>query len=415
MSGVWMRGVRALWTSGATIALVCGLSVSSWAVYDSGFDPVQSQGAYVAESGVNNVIQLPDSGVLHYDSFTVPDGVTVIFEKNADNTGVWLLSGGDIIVDGTINLQGKGGVSKFSVDAIDRAGGYGGPGGSDGGLSIDNGGFGVDGTVAQRGLGPGGGVLIETTGAYGASPIFGSNNPDASSPWAEPGWIPLSGGGGAAAWANTSSQVGGGGGGLITMASNGAISVEGKIDVSGLGHSGSTLGGAGGIRLIADTISGSGVLDLSGGTNSSPGYARLEALYFEGQLINNIDPNHYEPILSTPQVAVPYPEAERPRLEIATVNGMGPANVRGDWPPNSILTTGVPVEVVVEAEYMPVGVPGLVVRMNPAGAEPIVIDDAVLEGSVESSSVTVTFALPQGIRVGTFEAWWVEPMAITNN
>ena len=405
--------VRALGAFGGAIALVCGLSAMSWAVYDSGFDPVKSQGEYVAETGVNNVIQIPDSGVLHYDSFTVPSGVTVTFAKNADNTGVWILSAGDIVVDGTISVIGLSfNTVANEPDAMGSAGGDGGPGGSDGGLTLTNPGFGLDGTQAQRGLGPAGAVALNTTGSLGASPLFEpTTQPGVASPWLDAAWLPLAGGGGASAWRNNSGQEGGGGGGLITLASNGIISIAGKIDASAQGNAGNTRGGAGAIRLIADTISGSGILDVSVG---APGYVRLEALYFEGQLINNISPNQYEPILSTPQVAVPYPEAERPRLEIATVNGMGPASPRGDWPPNSILMTGVPIEVVVEAEYMPVGVPGLVVRMNPGGAEPIIIDDAVLTGSVESSSATVTFTLPEGLRIGTFEAWWVEPMPITN-
>ncbi len=415
MSGVWMRSVRALWTIGASIALVCGVSVSSWAVYDSGFDPGQSQGAYVAESGVNNVIQIPDSGVLHYDSFTVPDGVTVTFTKNADNTGVWILTGGDIVIDGEVDLAGSiNGNSGHGVDKMYHSGGYAGPGGSDGGLTLDTAEFGADGTLGQRGLGPGGGGMFPqgtNDGMDGASALHGPDKPEEATAWADPAWIPLSGGGGGAAYPDQRTYRGGGGGGLITLASNSVISVEGTIDVRPGGSFG--YGAGGGIRLIADTISGSGTLDLDYGTGGT-GFARLEALFFEGQLINNINPDQYEPVIATPQVALPYPEAARPRLEIATVNGQGPAHVRGDWPPNSIVTTGVSVEVHIEAEYMPVGVPGLVVRMNPAGGDAIVIDDAVLSGAVESSSATVTFVLPAGIRVGTFEAWWVEPLPITN-
>src|ERR1041384_1947048 len=73
----------------------------------------------------NTTLDLPPDGKLHYKSLTVNSGVRLNFNRNARNTPVFLLSQGDVIINGTIDVNG------FSAGA--NNGGLGGPGGFDGG------------------------------------------------------------------------------------------------------------------------------------------------------------------------------------------------------------------------------------------------------------------------------------------
>ena len=68
-------------------------------------------------------IALPPDGILHFASLRVESGATVTFTRNARNTPVYILSQGDVVVNGVIRVNGSIGNS--------TDGGVPGPGGRD--------------------------------------------------------------------------------------------------------------------------------------------------------------------------------------------------------------------------------------------------------------------------------------------
>ena len=92
----------------------------------------------------NTTLKLPDDGKLHFKNLTVNSGVTLSFNRNVHNTPVFILSQSNVVVDGTISVDG----ANLTVNT----GGLGGPGGFDGGKP----GFGAE-VPPGFGYGPGGG------------------------------------------------------------------------------------------------------------------------------------------------------------------------------------------------------------------------------------------------------------------
>lgn len=75
---------------------------------------------------VDTELPLPPDGIIHATTITVHAGATLTFTRNERNTGVMLIATGDVVIDGTISVDGKNGAT--------GVGGEGGPGGTDGGL-----------------------------------------------------------------------------------------------------------------------------------------------------------------------------------------------------------------------------------------------------------------------------------------
>lgn len=131
---------------------------------------------------------------------------------------VWLVSG-DVTINGTLSLNGATAYSSSQVEAEP------GPGGFRGGIQA----------VVSSGLGIGGGI-------NGADGTF-------ASAYGNIALIPLIGGSGGGS--------GGGGGGAILIAASGTITINGAITASGGGSNGGD-GSGGAIRLVANTIGGTG-------------------------------------------------------------------------------------------------------------------------------------------------------------
>src|SRR4030095_2297643 len=93
----------------------------------------------------NTTLDLPPDGKLHFRNLTVNSGVTLSFNRNVRNTPVFILSQSNVIVHGTINVDGN--------TRTLNTGGLGGPGGFDGGKP----GFGPE-VPSGFGYGPGGGL-----------------------------------------------------------------------------------------------------------------------------------------------------------------------------------------------------------------------------------------------------------------
>jgi hypothetical protein len=419
-----------LLTGSVILGLAC--LVADVHAFDSG-----STGADLAlNPTVNTTIQIPSNGVLNYTNVHIPSGVTVTFQKNATNTPVVLLVGGDANIDGIINLSGTAAAATGAAGdgniADDGMPGLGGPGGFSGG----HGGTAAE-TIAQRisqaGQGPGGagrsrwfdtnhpcggsGGGFATVGTHGGTNVSLCMTPGHTTPGAAYGsatLLPLiggSGGSGGAGGTTLNGAGGGGGGGAILIAVSGTLSVTGAIRANG-GAGGQTAGagvgaagggGSGGaIRLVATTISGNGEISAAGGTAQTtgnvhvinnggagaPGRIRLEA---ESLL---------RTAASTPAHTFGAPGpifvAGMPTLQITRVGGIdAPAAPTGNA--DVVLPEGTanPVEVEVSTSGVPLG-NTVTVKVTPAFGDTTSHVSNALSGSEATATATASVTLPAG-------------------
>jgi len=178
-------------------------------------------------------IQLPDDGVLIFDSLSVGLNSSggwsgVRFAGNAANTPVTLLVKGDVTITSLSTLSVEGEPGTYGTAGGAGIGGLGGPGGFAGG----DGAFQAVNLVSDgaTGFGPGGGA-----GGI-ASPL--ANGADATF-FGVPTLLPPVGGSGGGGGASSDSGVfcagsgGGGGGGAILVAANGTITLDGTLNAWG--------------------------------------------------------------------------------------------------------------------------------------------------------------------------------------
>lgn len=366
----------------------------AYAAFNSG-----STGALGAfNPSVNTEVVLPEpDGVLNYTTVNIPAGVTVTFRKNSKNTPVYMLSSGDVVIAGTISVNGTngsandigtGGPSGFNGGyggQISSAGGSGiGPGGGSGGW-VDNvygtgGGGGGFGTVGTNGANGYNGRDVLGGKAYGNAkllPIIGG-----------------SGGGGGGGRAGAIGCGGGGGGGAILIASSGIISITGQVTAKGGNASSCTDAGGGGsggsIKLMANTTSGNGTISAIGGNGydkggaGGKGWIRIES--FVNTRSAATDPPY---LYGTPgSVFV----SNIPSLSIISVADMpSPATPTGNYnqPDITLLsTTTNPVTVNVSATNIPDGTT-VTVWVIPQYGSPTSVN-TILSGSTASANVSLS-------------------------
>jgi hypothetical protein len=215
----------------------------------------------------NTTLDLPPDGKLNFRTLTVNSGATLEFKRNARNTPVFILSQGDVVISGTINVDGD------SRSA--NTGGLGGPGGFAGGKP----GFGAE-VPPGFGYGPGGSPGGANSCSSGPGIALGGSYGNAQSGpsgavYGNTLLIPLIGGSGGGGGANDPNAGGGGGGGAILVAASTRVVVNGSILARG-GAGGFCLnGGSGGaIRLVAFKVEGSGSLN-TGGLGGAPSMGRI--------------------------------------------------------------------------------------------------------------------------------------------
>lgn len=427
MKGMLSWGMRVV----VLIGLVLGLVNDVTAAFDSGSTGVDgalevklesnATAVYVNGLKVGNKLDLPEGGIFNFTTITVDSGATLTFGKNAKNTPVTLLASGDVTINGNIHVNG--GNANYLI------GGAGGPGGFDGGTGA---------AVTQTGLrgeGPGGGyggkgranndygTGCGEGGGYAYSGYDGGSD-DNSYPGGSGSYaygneriLPLMGGSGGGGGGGVISYVGGGGGGgggALLIASSTTISLTGSIAANGGGGAhgehyygcdpagGGGGGGSGGaIRLVANIITGNGAITASGGGGGytrcdghrvggtgSVGRIRLEA----GQNLRTVGTS--PPYTSGPPYAVIPPGM--PELKIVSINGLEvPTIPTGDFnAPDIVFPFGTknPLPVVVAGTNIPVGT-NVTVKVNPAVGSTTTSSPSPLQGSVESSSVTIPVSI----------------------
>ncbi|TNF38495.1 MAG: hypothetical protein EP329_00265, partial [Deltaproteobacteria bacterium] len=133
----------------------------------------------ISSTAATPPIDLPPNGVICVSSIVCTSSGVLKFNRNSDNTPVYLLVEGDATLSGGCDIDVSGGASiqRYGL-GMDHVGGLGGPGGSDGGS--------CDYTFTNphrvgEGIGPGGGkASTGGGGGGGASPVSdgetGSNN-----------------------------------------------------------------------------------------------------------------------------------------------------------------------------------------------------------------------------------------------
>lgn len=331
--------------------LILALGETASATFDSG-----STGADGAFNPTANIqVVLPPDGVLNYTTINIPSGVSVTFQKNDDNTPVYMLATGDVTIAGTINVTAGNGTSTVP--------GQGGPGGYKGGFAAT-----VFNTPGGKGLGPGGGnpgLTQNRCGGGGGFATAGETKCSGATGGATYGnerLLPLIGGSGGGGGSDYSGRNAGGGGGAIMIASSATITVSGAIYANGGSgnYVSSYAGGAGSggaIKLVANVISGEGNIHALGYTTTlsmgSGGNGRIRIETFSMQRQSSTSPSYS---LGQPSsIFIPDP----PSLSITSVGGSPvPANAVALYNQPDISlpdTTTNPVPVDVSATNIPVG------------------------------------------------------------
>lgn len=260
--------IPALLAAAAAFALA-GVSPAGFSARAATFS-AGSDGSYGALVVTNNtVLPAPSNGVFHCTTILVAPNTTLSFTPNALNTPIYLLAQSNVLIEGTIavngspyNRSGRGGPGGFSGGAGARPGlppgdGHG-PGGGRGGANNSN-------LPDYAGNGAFGGVHA-ITASTNHGRIYGNTL-----------LVPLVGGSGGGG--RSDGELGGGGGGAILIASDTSIRLSGAIQARGGPGPFYASGSGGGIRLVAPDVNGaSGALDARSGNEAWTGRIRIDRL-----------------------------------------------------------------------------------------------------------------------------------------
>jgi hypothetical protein len=312
----------------------------------------------------NIVINMADhpNGIYQYSSVNIPNGVTVTFIPNANNSPVtWLVQNG-VTINGAVNVSGQ--------NANGATGGTGGPGGWNGGIYAGQG-------QATSGQGPGGGVA-------------GSNNVGGQYNYGNQFLIPLLGGSGGAG-STGGGGGGGGGGGAILIAASNSISIAGSIVAyGGGGNSNGGNGSGGAIRLIASQITGSGIVYVIGASNG-----RIRFDTFDNEFSGGVQGQ----FTSGSQFVTIPTAGQIPQLTVASVGGVpvsaSPTGVLST--PDAVISAqqSNPMPVVVNCTNLPLG-SSITVTIVPISGSSVSAVGSNNTGTLASSTATISITIPRG-------------------
>ncbi len=302
--------------------------------------------------------------VFRYTSVNIASGKTVTFINHpARAPVVWLVSG-SVTINGTVSLNGQNGLPPDMGGSQSEPG----PGGFRGG----RGEFTI-GPKSSGGFGPGGsritgsGCNIGAAGAsYGTGGAAGTSGslpvpPTYGLPWLLP-LIGGSGGGGLddTTCPTTRGGAGAGAGALLAAAAQ-TITLGGVVRTNGGNYiipSGASGGSGGAIRLVADTIQGSGSVYALGGSgytgSAGKGRIRLEANNIN--MSGTTDPNASIDTTPFSEPAL-WPDANAPTVRVISIGGVQvPADPRASftYPLQDVsLADYAPQTAVIEARHVP--------------------------------------------------------------
>lgn len=319
--------------------------------------------------------------VFKYSSVNIPAGVTVTFKNHPSRAPVVWLVTGDVTVEGTVRLDSTPGSSTAHSEP--------GPGGFRGGLGRDDGasdalgsGFGPGGA----GVGGAGGYMTAASGnIYGNTRI-----------------VPLIGGsgaGGSTYVAGSRPSAGTGGGGALMIACRNRVTLNGLISCRSADNTqlSAQTGSGGAAKIIADSIVGSGQVDVRAGTGGggSSGRIRLEATNYTASIL-------YQPssIVVTPDSPVQlWPSGSSPTCRVVSVNGLEtpeePLAMLSAPSADVIFTAGGSVPVVVETTNLPT-TSVVSVRVVPTRGNSITVSATLTSGDQSSATWTAMATVPTG-------------------
>lgn len=358
----------------------------------------------------DTTIPLPPDGIINATTVTIAEGFVLDFLPNEFNTPVYLLTTGDVMIAGIVDVSGYAGNN--------TVGGVGGPGGFPGG---NPGSFGVNpGDGEGPGAGKGGINSTAATGAgsgsygnKGSNSYSGSNNKGDT--YGSALLIPIIGGFGGGGSEGTPG-FGGGGGGLI-VASNNQIEVAatGIIHANGGPHAGSSRnGGSGGsVRLIAPKVLGAGKVNCVSlqtnrtlfGSNFS-GYGRIRIDTIDRTELNlGFDPSGFTSVGAN-MVVFPSP---LPRLDIAEVAGtnvtLGTSNsVFVDLPFNADPNRTVTVRAQDFGKIV-----NIAVVLQPVNGDRIIYEDSIDNSANNPATKIINVVFPVNTQTKVFV--WTRPDA----
>lgn len=363
------------------------------AQFDSGSDG--SMG--VLDVQANTTLDVPEDGRFHFTTVNIASSRVLRFNRNANNTPIYLLATGPITIAGDIEVSGQQGTTVSG--GLSGSGGF--DGGNPGSVSTPPGdglgpGAGRAGTQTfdEDGAGSGGYSTVSTTGSstrhggtYGGALI-----------------IPPIGGSGGGGSEGTPGSGGGGGGGAIVVASNESItflSSSAEIYANGGSSRGnsSNAGSGGAIRLVAPKISGNGRLLALGG-NGGGGHGRIRV-----DLIDRSELNlNFLPDGSTSVGSLMLVDPEPlPRLDIVHVAG-GDIPV-GSGPVTRLLSFGSNPEqpVTVQATGFGSIVP-ITVVLTPDNGPAASFEGQIDNTTQNPASTTITATFPVNVQT-TVHVW----------
>lgn len=327
------------------------LSTAATASWDTP-SPAAGQGVYDADEW---------AVVFKYSSVDIPVGVTVDFSNHPSGAPVVWLVQGACVIDGTINLDGADGSDQGEppTHAVPS------PGGFRGGSAH------TTGTMVSGGFGPGGADeggdnSSGTSGSYATLGEEGSSFPgDVGPTYGNFSILPLIGGSGGSGGSHLTSGAGGGGGaggGAILIGADTSIALSGAILAQGgQGGSQSSFGDGGGgsggaIRLIADQITGDGLLRASGGNSAGTAGGGAGRIRVEAITINLDDPGI--PLFIPDLPTFVFPPVGSPKLRATMLDTeVVPADPAGDVTNPNVVdvvvgATGM-ITLEIEAENIP--------------------------------------------------------------
>jgi hypothetical protein len=397
-----------------------------------------------AGSSTNVFVQIPNispggltTGIYEFTDVNIvgTTGVTrrLIVVGTSSNVPLTILSQGDITISPSPGnnamqflihgMNGPTGSSNFAA-----AGARGGPGGFDGAASGNGGAIPGHGS---GGFGPSGGAGGRAD-ALTAAELHGA---PAGAPPLNISLTPLTGGsgGGGAAGVGPSNGLncgtsplgfgggpGGGGGGALLLAASHRVTLSTQTSILANGgdggrNTGTTCGlfggggGGGNIRIVAQEFTGTGTINVSGGSRPSNvppaavgGQIRIEAVSntFSGTITGASGGS----FLSFPTASVP---SSQPVLRILSLGGTEiPANPAAS-PSVPDITFPAPIEapvtLTVSASNVPLGTT-VNIRVVPATGQPTTATTTGLSGTVGNSTATATVTLPPGAGIVTASA-----------
>jgi plastocyanin len=340
--------------------------------------------------------------VFKYTSVDIAAGATVTFKNHGSRAPVVWLVQGDVIISGSVVLDGAaghaGGVEPRHAEP--GPGGFLGGQGSHAVLMDNSGGFGPGGAFwgGWGAGGPGGSYATAgTTGPGGGTPAPTYGNAAV---------LPLIGGSGGAGGRSEFATAGGGAGaGAILIASAQTILVRTGASLRANGGTGGWPGGGGGsggaIRLLADRVTvetNATVRALGGSAGPAAGLGGLGRIRLEANTISS-QSESAPPATSGPPGPV-FPPSESPTVRaVALASQPVPAYPYGGFFfPYVDMTIGTYETVTLQIEARNLDVAStLTVRVGLRAGQAFTVPATFVGGNHQLSTWRAEFALPHGM------------------